>query len=366
MTDLSALRAPLVPPETDLRDLDGFMLNVERMLASELWALSTPEEFKAAFALWMRAWKQFPAGSLPNDETVIGAFSGAGKRWPKVRSIAMRGFVLCSDNRWYHKTLCEDVIRAARKKAERHERTMAATAARKAKRHVDRNEERDVDRDGQLNHQRDVAAKHNVTRSQGQGQGQGHKEESRIVSPLSNPPARSKRCVRVTEAFDEAIRNLWPADIRIRSTMASDATAAQWLDSGLDVPEIVEMIRLKLEQHRDRGKTAPGSLSFLSHSAADLAATKRGLPVAPRGNGHQPEQLTAEQIEKSRRREQVRLAIFWREGQVWMDKGPDPTVRGCRLDADLIEYANGRAPPPNDYDITCTGNTKALAERIGA
>lgn len=109
---------PLVPAEVDLRDLDGFMLNVERLLASELFALSTGDEFKAAVGLWSRAWKQMPAGSLPNDDRVLAAFSGAGTRWRKVREMALRGFVECSDGRLYHKVLCDDVLRAWARKQE--------------------------------------------------------------------------------------------------------------------------------------------------------------------------------------------------------------------------------------------------------
>lgn len=108
---------PPVPIDVDVRDLDGFMLNVERLLASELVALGTPEECWAALMLWCRAWKQVPAGSLANDERILASFSGAGKRWPKVRQMALRGFVLCSDGRLYHKVLCEDVRRAAERKA---------------------------------------------------------------------------------------------------------------------------------------------------------------------------------------------------------------------------------------------------------
>src|SRR5208283_1716463 len=75
---ISILPKPLVPPDLDLRNLHGFMLDAERLMASELWALSTGEEFKAAVGLWCRAWKQIPAGSLPNDEKILAAFSGAG------------------------------------------------------------------------------------------------------------------------------------------------------------------------------------------------------------------------------------------------------------------------------------------------
>lgn len=159
------LPAPLTPADCDLRDFDGFMLNVERLLASELWALSTAEEFKAAFGLWCRAWKQVPCASLPDDDAVLAAYSGAGKRWPKVKKMALRGFVKCFDGRLYHATLAEDAIRAAAKKKERKERTVAATKARLDKQ---RNVERDEPRHEKRNGSRDVVEKVDVTTSQGQ------------------------------------------------------------------------------------------------------------------------------------------------------------------------------------------------------
>jgi uncharacterized protein YdaU (DUF1376 family) len=111
------LPPPLVAAEIDLRDMDGFMLNVERLMASELWALSTPEEFKAALALWCRAWKQLPAASLPDDPRVLAAFAGvSAARWRKLAPVAMRGFVLCADGRHYHRVLAEDARRAWERK----------------------------------------------------------------------------------------------------------------------------------------------------------------------------------------------------------------------------------------------------------
>lgn len=88
------------------------MLNVERLLASELLAIGTPEECWAAFMLWCRSWKQVPGGSLPSDDRTLAGFSGAGKRWKQVREVALHGFVLCSDGRFYHRFLCEEVKRA--------------------------------------------------------------------------------------------------------------------------------------------------------------------------------------------------------------------------------------------------------------
>lgn len=131
---------PLVPVEVDISGMDGFLLNVQQLFASELWALSTGDEFKAAVALWGRAWLQVPAGSLPNDERVLAAFSGAGARWKKVRAIALRGFVECSDGRLYHKVLCGDVMTAWEKRVAFRKRTEAATIARRQ-----RNDQRNDD-----------------------------------------------------------------------------------------------------------------------------------------------------------------------------------------------------------------------------
>lgn len=119
---MGALPEPLVPAGTVVRDLAGFMLSVERLLASELWALSTGDEFKAAMGLWCRAWQQDPGGSLPNEDRVLAVFSSAGPKWRKVKEMALRGFILCSDGRLYHKVLCEDVLRAAARQKQFRER----------------------------------------------------------------------------------------------------------------------------------------------------------------------------------------------------------------------------------------------------
>jgi hypothetical protein len=130
--DDSEWDSPPVPSDADCRQLDGFILNVERLLSSELWALSTGEELKAALALWCRAWKQIPAGSLPDDDRILASFSCSGQRWPKIREMALRGFIKCSDGRLYHTVLCEDVMRGIeRQKRYRQKRETDAERLRK-------------------------------------------------------------------------------------------------------------------------------------------------------------------------------------------------------------------------------------------
>lgn len=132
------LPSPPVSPEADLRGLPFMPLDVIRLMDSDLFALSTGDEFKAAVSLWCKSWTQLPPGSIPQDDRVLAHLSGAGSKWKKVKVMAIHGFVLCSDGRLYHPVVCEKVIEAwesrvakrdevegdkARKQREREERT---------------------------------------------------------------------------------------------------------------------------------------------------------------------------------------------------------------------------------------------------
>lgn len=112
MTLSDSLPEPLVSSDVDLRGFSGFMLDVDRLLASELIALGKPEEICAALMLWCRAWKQTPPASLPDDDRILAAFSGTGRNWSKVKALALRGFIKCSDGRLYHKVLAQEAKEA--------------------------------------------------------------------------------------------------------------------------------------------------------------------------------------------------------------------------------------------------------------
>lgn len=104
--------APMTPPDVDLRGFEFMPLDTTRLLDSDLFALSSGDEFKAAVALWCKSWHQVPGGSLPADDRVLAHLSGAGARWPKVREIALRGWVECSDGRLYHPLIAEKAVDA--------------------------------------------------------------------------------------------------------------------------------------------------------------------------------------------------------------------------------------------------------------
>jgi hypothetical protein len=117
---MDARPAPLVLAEVDLRDFGFMPLDVLRLRDSDLMALATGDEFKAAVALWCVAWHQVPAASLPNDDRLLARYSGAGAAWRKVKAEALRGFVECADGRLYHATIAEKAREAwASKQAQR-------------------------------------------------------------------------------------------------------------------------------------------------------------------------------------------------------------------------------------------------------
>lgn len=131
------LPQPLTPADCDLRGLPYMPLDVIRLLDSNMFAITNGEEFKAAVALWCKSWTQVPAASLPNDDRVLAHLSGAAARWKKIKASAMHGWILCSDDRWYHPTVAEKAL-AALPGREEFKGKKTADAERKARERDDR------------------------------------------------------------------------------------------------------------------------------------------------------------------------------------------------------------------------------------
>lgn len=169
---------PLTPPELDLRDFSYMPLDVVRLRDSELAVVSSGEAFRAAVILWCASWHQVPAASLPNDDKLLASLAGFGKDvkgWRKLRDDAMRGFVKCSDGRWYHPVIAEKAIEAGTKRRNQRGQTAAATEARrlaKEKRDAERNDQRNDDRNDTSSEERDV--------HQGKGREGNRPESNRI------------------------------------------------------------------------------------------------------------------------------------------------------------------------------------------
>ena len=190
--------APPVPADLDLRDFQYMPLDVVRLVDSDLTAVASGDEFKAAVILWCKAWHQVPASSLPDDDRMLAHLAGYGrdvKEWKKVREVALRKFVKCDDGRLYHPTIAEKAIEAAEAKRKRREQTEAATKARIArksqsdeKRDGRRNETRDENTDVQRDESRNVY--------QWKGREEKREEEGEVVARARDPDAELERKLR--------------------------------------------------------------------------------------------------------------------------------------------------------------------------
>ncbi|MGH9592091.1 MAG: DUF1376 domain-containing protein [Bryobacteraceae bacterium] len=208
-----ALPDPFVSADVDVRDLDGFMLNVERLLASELVAIGTPEECWAATMLWCRAWKQVPGGSLPDDDKILASFSGAGKRWPKIRQMALRGFVKCADGRLYHRFLCVEVGHAFERKMA-FQRKREADAKRLNEWRKKQSQNADETRfNGGFETRCDMRFVAEG-QGQGQGQGQGSKEEEGSVGFAIAQPTAAASAAR-DDSEPDPVKRMWAKGTRI-------------------------------------------------------------------------------------------------------------------------------------------------------
>jgi uncharacterized protein YdaU (DUF1376 family) len=134
---MTELPEPLTPADCDLRGLEFMPLDTVRLIDSDLFAISTGEEFKAALALWCKSWSQVPAASLPDDDRVLAFLSGTGARWKKVKTVALRNWVKCADGRLYHPVVAEKALEALpRRKA--HQEAKSGENARKEREREDR------------------------------------------------------------------------------------------------------------------------------------------------------------------------------------------------------------------------------------
>lgn len=106
---------PLTPLECDLRDFPRMMIDITRLRASAFDATPDDAAWRAGVNLWFSGFHSIPAASLDNDDGALCKAAGLGRdlrTWRKVRAAAMRGWVLCSDGRWYHLTVAEVALEA--------------------------------------------------------------------------------------------------------------------------------------------------------------------------------------------------------------------------------------------------------------
>jgi hypothetical protein len=133
--------APPVPFDADLRAYPRGTPDITWLIESEDWTTATDAERVASLALWVAAWKQIPAGSLPNNDEFLRRLSARDLDWKQVRYRALCGWYLCNDGRMYHAKLSDLVLEVWREVSST-ERDKAAHARLMRKRRTAEREKR--------------------------------------------------------------------------------------------------------------------------------------------------------------------------------------------------------------------------------
>lgn len=103
--------APLVLPHINLKDVPAVLLDIDRLLESDFWLSTNGEECRAGMCLWLKSFRQLPAGSLPDDDTSLSRLCQlAPAHWADVREKALHGWIKCDDGRLYHRVIAEKVL----------------------------------------------------------------------------------------------------------------------------------------------------------------------------------------------------------------------------------------------------------------
>jgi hypothetical protein len=132
MNAMAELPAPLTPSSGDLRNFPFTPIFRARLFGSSFHAHSSDSEWRAGVTLWLKSWDQVPAGSLPDDDIDLCRLAELGrdsKTWSEVKPGAMRGWIKCSDGRWYHPVVAEGVNEALERKKAQRLRTLKARIA---------------------------------------------------------------------------------------------------------------------------------------------------------------------------------------------------------------------------------------------
>ncbi|WP_267395560.1 MULTISPECIES: hypothetical protein [unclassified Sphingomonas] len=112
---MTELPAPLTPTDCDLRDFGFMPIEPGRLFGSEFHALADDGAWRAGVTLWLKAWHQVPAGSLPNDDTALARLAELGRdraAWLALKPAALRGWIECADGRLYHPVVAEKALEA--------------------------------------------------------------------------------------------------------------------------------------------------------------------------------------------------------------------------------------------------------------
>jgi hypothetical protein len=109
---VTSAEAPEPPYPADTRAKGWrFELDYERLEQSDTWVLAPADLKPWLLMLWLTAWKQRPAGSLPSSPELVAAQIGMPAHlFSAAQAILLRGWKLHADGRLYHPAMTSIVM----------------------------------------------------------------------------------------------------------------------------------------------------------------------------------------------------------------------------------------------------------------
>lgn len=344
---------PLVPEGCSMAGNDWFPLHFDRLRKSKWWRRASDLARARNVMLWGEAYKQVPAGSMPDDDDELAEAAGFGmdvESFIAVKDEIMAPWVLCRDGRWYHPTVCEVVLEAWERAGERRRKDAERKAAQRArvKGHVASNTcvtpKNDCVRRDIENVTRDMA---DVTADFGTHNRQdrtGHIEANASVASAAPTTTDGALALALKEPEPEPHREPWDRDPEFGKL---------W---DMAPPQMRRRAKSKAkvwpEWQRSRRRAAPAAIlgAFGRYKALDADLTRTGGPglhIWLRDRTFEQWLGRGERTAAWTEAEWSTAVRLWVERQVWGEViGPAPDEPGCRVPAEILRrFGIDPAPP---------------------
>ena len=331
---MTTLPPPPVPADLDLRDCGWVPFSIARIVDDPVLEDGTPEQFRAAFRLWLKCWHQVPAASLPDDDAKLCKWAGFGSNmaaWSRVRAGALEGFQKCSDGRLYHGAWAYEAVNSGKLKANR-------TAEREADR-IRKAQSRALEKAVDGLKQPDLPLK-----------SAGHPADTAPVSaghPPDGPPENALQTDIQTnkqKTYGDADQLTWVnrlaeamgrpwAEIHPLKWAPFPELVLRWRQEGVDLEGVVvPVVKACLEQMGGKFPETPRYLDAAVRRHLDRLQTAR----APIGASPRPKVVSIDTAERNRFL--AHLNAFWRPAREWKEAemGPPPSSPGYRGPRDML------------------------------
>lgn len=276
MTD--TLPAPLTPPDCDLRSFVYMPVDIIRLFSSEFHAKATDAEWRAGFTLWLKSYHQVPAGSVPDDDVILARMAELGRdvdAWKALRTMALHGWVKCSDGRLYHPTVCEKANEAWTMKIRKRAGAEHTNSVKKQKGGASQSVTQSVTDSATVSAA--DSATHTATGSERKERtGQDLKGQD-----LKGADAAARAKARaIVEEFDAIRAQVFGERLRRANPAGDDIVIAQrWVNQGLTAEILSDLFRARMVARKQSGQDPIGNLRYLVKPVDELGTVRISQPA---------------------------------------------------------------------------------------